>query len=332
MQQPRIDVLGIGNAIVDVLAAVDEDFLARTGLVKGSMTLITAEQAEALYAAMPPGRECSGGSAANTIAGVASLGGRAAYVGKVRNDQLGAVFSHDLKALGVGFSTPTAEGGPPTARCLVLVTPDGQRTMATYLGACVALGPEDIDAETVAAASITYLEGYLWDPPLAKDAFRKAMAIAHQAGRLVGLSLSDSFCVDRYRDEFLALVRDDVDILFANESELCSLFQVDNFDAALQRARGVCRVAALTRSEKGSVVLAGDEVHVIDAERIDRVVDATGAGDLYAAGFLYGLTQRCDLATCGRLGAMAAAEVIGHLGARPEVSLASLRASRVGVA
>ncbi|MCP1336473.1 adenosine kinase [Futiania mangrovi] len=321
-----VDVIGIGNAIVDVLARADDAFLAAHGLAKGAMTLIDAAQAHALYAAMGPGTEKSGGSAANTIAGLASFGGTASFVGKVRDDQLGRIFAHDIGALGVQFATPMAAPGgePATARCLVLVTPDAQRTMCTFLGVSVDLGPGDIREEDVAAAQVTYLEGYLWDPQEAKAAMRKAVSAAKAAGRRVAFTLSDAFCVDRHRAEFLDLIASDVDVLFANEAEIKSLYQVDTFDAALQKVRGHAEIVALTRSEKGSVVLSGDEVHVIDAAPVRQVVDTTGAGDLYAAGFLYGLTHGAGLADCGRLGSVAAAEVIQHIGARPETSLADL--------
>ena len=330
MTDRLLDVVGIGNAIVDVLSHASEEFLVRHDLPKGAMTLIDADQADRIYDAMGPGVEVSGGSAANTIVGVASFGGRGAYIGKVRDDQLGQVFAHDLKAVGVDFATPMAAGGPSTARCLINVTPDAQRTMTTYLGACVGLGPEDVDATTIAAAKVTYLEGYLWDPPGAKEAFRKAVRIAHEAERKVSLTLSDAFCVDRYRAEFLDLARDHVDILFANESELLSLYQVDRFDDALQRVAGHCEIAALTRSEKGSIVVANGEVHVIDAEPIARVVDTTGAGDLYAAGFLYGYTRGMSPLDCGRLASLAASEIIGHFGARPERDLAALAGEELG--
>ena len=330
MTDRLLDVVGIGNAIVDVLSHASEEFLVRHDLPKGAMTLIDADQADRIYDAMGPGVEVSGGSAANTIVGVASFGGRGAYIGKVRDDQLGQVFAHDLKAVGVDFATPMAAGGPSTARCLINVTPDAQRTMTTYLGACVGLGPEDVDATTIAAAKVTYLEGYLWDPPGAKEAFRKAVRIAHEAERKVSLTLSDAFCVDRYRAEFLDLARDHVDILFANESELLSLYQVDRFDDALQRVAGHCEIAALTRSEKGSIVVANGEVHVIDAEPIARVADTTGAGDLYAAGFLYGYTRGMSPLDCGRLASLAASEIIGHFGARPERDLAALAGEELG--
>ncbi len=330
MPESQYDVVGIGNAIVDVVAGAEESFLEAEGIAKGAMTLIDAERAEALYARMGPGIEMSGGSAGNTMAGLAGLGGRGAFIGKVRADQLGAIFRHDIRAAGVAFDTPPSENGAPTARCLVFVTPDAQRTLCTMLGACVELGPEDVDETTVAAAKVTYLEGYLWDPPRAKEAFVKAAEIAHDAGREVALSLSDPFCVDRHREEFHELVDGHVDVLFANETEICSLYHAKTFDGALQAVRGRCKVVALTRSEKGSVVLAGDEVHVADAEPVQQVVDTTGAGDLYAGGFLYGYTQGRSLYDCARIGAIAAAEVISHYGARPEQPLSELVAARLG--
>ncbi|MDB5408830.1 MAG: putative carbohydrate/purine kinase [Rhodospirillales bacterium] len=325
MTAATIDVVGIGNAIVDVIAHSDDAFLAQQGLNKGGMALVDTARAEALYAVMGPGIEASGGSAGNTMAGIASLGGTGAYIGKVRNDELGDVFRHDMTAIGVRFTTAPAMSGPPTARCLILVTPDAQRTMNTFLGACVDLGPEDVDAELIAAAQVTYLEGYLFDPPRAKEAFRKAAKLAHDAGRRVSLSLSDPFCVGRYRAEFRDLVANHVDVLFANESEICSLYETD-FDAALAQVRGHCDIAALTRSEKGSVVVTRDHTHVIDAARVDKVVDTTGAGDLYASGFLFGLTHGHDLPTCGKLGSLCAAEAINHFGARPETPLKTLAA------
>ncbi|HAD25228.1 MAG TPA: adenosine kinase [Alphaproteobacteria bacterium] len=318
------DILGIGNAIVDVIAHADDRFLTDRGITKGGMTLIDADGATSLYGDMAPGIEMSGGSAANTIAGAASLGARAAYIGKVRNDQLGEVFAHDIRAIGVHYDTPLAEAGPPTARCLILVTPDAQRSMNTFLGASQELGPDDVDAALVAAATITYLEGYLWDPVHAKAAFRKAMDIAHGAGRQVAMTLSDSFCVDRYRQEFRELVDHQIDILFANEDEIKSLYEVDDFDDALQAVRGKCDIVALTRSEKGSVILTGDEVHVIDAAPVAKVVDTTGAGDLFAAGFLYGITNGLGPAESAGIGGRAAAEVISHMGARPEIDLKTL--------
>ena len=330
MTETRFDVVGIGNAIVDVLAHAEDELLDQLGLIKGAMTLIDDKTADAVYETMGPAIECSGGSAANTIAGLASLGGTAAFVGKVRDDQLGKVFAHDIRALGVSFETQPAADGKSTARCLILVTPDAERTMQTYLGSCVELGPADIDEETIAAAKITYLEGYLWDPAAAKEAFTKAAGLAHDAGRLVSLSLSDSFCVDRHRAEFLDLVESHVDVLFANEDEIKSLYQVDEFDDALQRVRGHCQVAALTRGAKGSVVIAGDEVHIVDADPVDHVADTTGAGDAYAAGFLYGFTRGDGLARCAHIGNIAAGEVIGHMGARPDTPLKDLLADKLG--
>ena len=324
MTSAAFDVLGIGNAIVDVISRTDEAFLQKHQLNKGSMTLIDEARAETLYAAMGPGVEVSGGSCGNTMAGIASFGGNGAYIGKVRNDQLGQVFGHDLKSLGVAFDTTAATAGPSTARCLILVTPDAQRTMNTYLGACTGLGPNDIDTKVVAAAQVTYVEGYLWDEPEAKKAVLKAFDAAHAAGRLVSITLSDSFCVDRYREEFRALVRDKVDILFGNEAEIKSLYQTDSFEQALEAARKEARIAALTRSEKGSVVIKGGETHVVPAAPVAQVVDTTGAGDLYASGFLYGFTHGRPLAECARLGGIAAAEVISHVGARPATPLKEL--------
>jgi sugar/nucleoside kinase (ribokinase family) len=330
MTAAQYDVVGIGNAIVDVIARADDAFLREKELAKGAMTLIDEGQADALYAAMGPGTESSGGSAANTMAGIASLGGKGAFFGKVKSDQLGTVFAHDIRAIGVSFDSKPATAGPATARCLIFVTPDAQRTMNTYLGACVNLGPEDVDEAVVKAARVTYLEGYLWDPPRAKEAFVKAAKVAHAAGRKVSLSLSDAFCVDRHRAEFRDLVKGHVDILFANESEITSLYEVDNFDAALQQVRGSCEIACLTRSEKGSLIVAGDEVHVIDAERVGAVTDTTGAGDLYASGFLYGWTHGYGLARAGRIASLAAAEAISHVGARPQTSLKALVKQKLG--
>ena len=320
----ELDVVGIGNALVDVLSHAGEDFLRRHGLPKGTMQLVDEARAGELYAAMGPGIEVSGGSAANTIVGVASFGGRAAYVGKVRNDQLGDVFSHDLRSMGVAYVTPVATDGPSTGRCLIVVTPDAQRTMSTYLGASSRLGPPDIDKRLIERAQILYLEGYLFDPPEAQEAFRVAADIAHAAGRKVALTLSDPFCVDRHRAAFVDLVERHVDVLFANEAEIQALYEVKDFDAAAGRVRGHCEVAALTRSERGSVIVARDAVHVIEADAVAKVIDTTGAGDLYAAGFMVGLSRRLPLPMCGRLGALAAAEVISHVGARPMRSLADL--------
>lgn len=325
---PRYDVVAIGNALVDVIAHADDAFIREHALVKGSMALIDAEQAEAFYEQMPPTIEMSGGSAGNTIAGIASLGGKVAYIGKVADDQLGRVFRHDIAAVGVDFNVAPATDGSATGRCLIIVTPDAQRTMQTFLGAGSTLSPDDVDPGLIAGAQVVYLEGYLWDPPGAKEAFLKAAATAHHAGRKVSLTLSDQFCVDRYRREFQDLVANHVDILFANESEIMSLYEVGSFDEALQMVRGHCEIAALTRSEKGAVIIAGSEVHVIDAEPTN-LVDTTGAGDLYAAAFLYGFTHGHDLRTCGHMGAICAAEVISHYGARPEVPLAPLVAAKL---
>ncbi len=329
MAEPTYHVAGIGNAIVDVLVHADDALLSRLDLVKGVMTLIDESQAERIYEQIPPGVECSGGSAANTIVGVASLGGKAAYLGKVRDDQLGQVFGHDIRKAQVDFPTKAATSGPATARCFVLVTPDAQRTMLTYLGACVGFGPADVDEQVVAQSAVTYLEGYLYDPPEAKAAFQKAAAIAHQAGRQVSLSLSDPFCVDRHRDAFLDLVGSHVDILFANESELMSLYRTDDFDQAVRQVRGHARIAAVTRGAEGSVVITGNGVHAVPADKVAKVVDTTGAGDLYAAGFLSGLTQGHSLPVCALLGGLAAGEVISHFGARPEQALAKLAAARL---
>jgi sugar/nucleoside kinase (ribokinase family) len=324
MSQHEIDVTGIGNAIVDVLTHTDESFLVEQGLDKGAMRLIDAEQAQQLYWKMGQCIEVSGGSAGNTMAGIASLGGKGGYIGKVSSDQLGEVFAHDLRAVGIEYDTPPSTDGAPTARCLILVTPDAQRTMNTFLGACVELGPEDVDPELIRRSKITYLEGYLWDPPGAKDAFVKAARLAHENGRKVSLSLSDKFCVDRHRDSFLDLVHNHVDVLFANETEILSLYQTDDFDEAVRRVRGHCEVAALTRSAKGAVIVHQEDALEMPAEPIDRVVDTTGAGDLYAAGFLHGYARGYPLAQCARMGAICAAEVISHDGARPESSLRKL--------
>jgi len=327
MPSTQFDVLGIGNAIVDVIARTEDDFLVRHGMNKGAMTLIDEPRAEAIYASMGPAVEISGGSAANTIAGVASFGARAAFVGKVKKDTLGKAFTHDIRATGVSFATPPAADGPSTARSYILVTPDGERTMNTYLGAAQNLAPADIDEQQIAAARWIYLEGYLWDPPHAKEAFRKAAEIAHGAGRKVALTLSDAFCVDRYRDEFRALMRSGaVDLIFANEAELKSLYQTADFDTAVKALRDEVKLAAVTRSEKGCIVISRESHESVSAAPIDKFVDATGAGDLFAAGFLTGLARDQDHRNCARLGAIAAAEVIQHLGARPETSLKALAA------
>lgn len=330
MSEPRLHVLGIGNAIVDVLAHADDAFLIRNCIEKGAMTLIDATRAQELYGAMGPAIEVSGGSAANTMVGIASLGGRAAYTGKVRDDQLGEVFAHDIRAAGVTFSTPPARSGPPTARSLIFVTPDAQRSMNTFLGASSNLASADLDPALIRDAAITFMEGYLFDRPPAREAFFRAAEIAHGAGRLVALTLSDPFCVERYRAEFRELVREGVDVLFANEKEIMALYEAADFDEALQQVRRDCHLTALTRSEKGSIVVRGEEVHVIDPVRVERVVDSTGAGDLYAAGVLFGLARGLDPAACGKLGSLAAAEVISHFGARPETQLREL-AARAGL-
>ncbi|HEY8579354.1 MAG TPA: adenosine kinase [Beijerinckiaceae bacterium] len=327
MSQARFDVLGLGNAIVDVIARAEDDFLAREGLNKGAMMLIDEARAASLYAGMGPGTIVSGGSAANTIVGVASFGARAAFIGKVRDDEAGRAFAHDIRAVGVDFRTPFASDGPATARCLVLVTPDGERTMNTYLGACQQLGPEDVDAGLVRDSEITYLEGYLWDPPAAKEAFVKASEIAHGAGRRVALTLSDTFCVDRYRPEFLQLIREGtVDILFANQHELKSLYETSDLETAIAAVRDEAKLAVVTCSEHGSIVVSREATRSVPAHPIERLVDTTGAGDLFAAGFLAGLARGADHVDCARLGALAAAEVIQHVGARPQRNLAELAA------
>ena len=328
MTSVQYDVLGIGNAIVDVIAQTEEDFLVKHGMQKGAMTLIDEARAAKIYEAMGPTIESSGGSAANTIVGVASFGARAAFVGKVKNDALGQVFGHDIRASGVAFETKPASDGPATACCYVLVTPDGERTMNTFLGAAQNLRPSDIDPDMIGRAAITYLEGYLWDPKDAKDAFVKAAKIAHEAGRRVALTLSDAFCVDRYRDEFVDLTRKGtVDIVFANEGELKSLYQTADFHAALGQLRNDAKFAAVTRSEHGCVVVTAASVTPVPAFPIGKLIDTTGAGDLFAAGFLVGLARQADHTACGKLGALAAAEVIQHIGARPQQSLKDLAAA-----
>lgn len=318
--EAQLDILGIGNAIVDVVARADDAFLARHAMAKGTMRLIDTDAAERLYGAMPPGQESSGGSAANTAAVAALMGARVGFLGKIADDQLGAVFTHDIRAAGVRFATPPLVGGVPTARCLILVTPDGQRTMNTYLGAAVAFSEDDLDPAMAAAARILYLEGYLFDPPAAQQAFRRAAAIARKAGRQVALSLSDPFCVARHRPAFLELIREGIDILFANEAEVCSLYETPHFEIAAEAARKAVKLAALTRSERGSVVLAGAQSLVIAPEPA-VVIDTTGAGDAYAAGFLAAFAAGQPLALAGRMGSIAAAAAISHLGARPPADL-----------
>jgi sugar/nucleoside kinase (ribokinase family) len=316
------DVLCIGNAIVDVFARCDDDFLVDNGIVKGAMNLIDAERAELLYSRMGPAIEASGGSAGNTAAGIASFGAAAAFFGKVADDHLGKVYAHDIRAQGVAFDTQPLNGQIPTARSMIFVTPDGERSMNTYLGACVELGPDDVERDKAERSKLVYFEGYLWDPPRAKDAIRLTAQHAHAAGGEVSMTLSDPFCVDRYRDEFLELMRSGtVDIVFANESELKSLYQTASFEAALEAIGKDCKLAAVTRSEHGSVIVRGAETIAIDAVEIDELVDTTGAGDLYAAGFLYGYVTGRDLVDCGRLGSLAAGIVIQQIGPRPQKNL-----------
>jgi adenosine kinase len=332
MTEPKIDVLTIGNAIVDVLAHAEEDFLLRENLVKGSMRLIDGAEADRLYDHMGTAQLISGGCAGNTAAGVASFGGRAAFIGKVADDELGRFFRHDMKALGIAFPTTPLGDGTPTARSMILITPDGERTMNTNLAACQELTPADIDRKTVESAAITYLEGYLWDPPKAKEAFRIAAKIAHGGGRRVAITLSDSFCVDRFRDEFLELMRTGaLDIVFANRHEVLSLYQTSDFETAVAALARDIPLAIVTMSEEGSMAINGGEKVRVPAAMVDRIVDLTGAGDQYAAGFLYGLSRGYPYDVCGRLGSLAAAEVISHVGARPVDSLRQL-AGQAGLA
>lgn len=317
----KFDVLGIGNAIVDVLIHVEDDFLASENLNKGSMQLVSEEEAASIYAKLGQCIECSGGSAANTIAGLASMGASTSYIGKVRDDQLGNVFQHDIKALGTDYTTSAATDGPATAHCLVLVSPDAERTMCTYLGACGNLTEADIDEDTVKSSSISYLEGYLWDPEPAKAAFRKAIKIAHDAGNKVSLSLSDPFCVDRHHDEFLKLVKDGVDILFANEDEIKMLYGTDDVNEAARLVQQDCDIAAITCGASGCIVTNKDEIGHVQSRNVENLVDTTGAGDLFAAGFLYGLTNGKSIGECGAIGNLVAGEVITHLGARPDIDL-----------
>jgi len=324
-----LDVVGVGNALVDVISMEDDGFLDAHGLVRGSMKLIEPDEGERLYDAMGTAIEASGGSAANTLAGLASLGGTGGFIGRVRDDQLGAVFAHDIRAVGVEFPVPKATTGAPTGRSLIVVTPDGERTMSTLLGAASELCPDDVDEAFVARAQVTYLEGYLFDQEAAGEAFRKASRAAHEAGRLVALTLSDSFCVERFLESFRGLVEDTVDILFGNEDELRLLYETSSNEEALRAAEAVCDLVVLTKGADGSTVSKGGVRVDVPAEPV-RVVDTTGAGDLYAAGFLYGLTHGRDLETSAKLGGMAAAEVISHVGARPETVLARLAAPILG--
>ncbi|MGB3410510.1 MAG: adenosine kinase [Microthrixaceae bacterium] len=324
------DVVGIGNALVDVLSHESDAFVQSIGVHKGAMTLIEEDRATELYEMMGAGVEISGGSAANTIVGVAALGGRAQYLGKVRDDQLGGVFAHDIRATGVAYEIPLATSGPSTGCCLIMVTPDAQRTMNTYLGASVHFCADDVDAEVIAASRVLYLEGYLFDPPAAQEAFFVAARYAHEASRTVSVTLSDSFCVERHRDGFLNLIENYADLVFANETEICALYECESIEEAIVAAQRHEIVFAVTRSEKGSVVVSPDAVIEVPAHPVDELVDTTGAGDLYASGFLYGFSQGEDLATCGALGSLAAAEVISHLGARPAADLRLLAADILG--
>jgi len=328
MTEHRYDIVGIGNAIVDIIARCDDAFLTEHQAPKGHMRLVDADTISNLYNAIGPAVEISGGSAANTIAGIASLGGTAAYIGKIAEDEFGRIFAHDIKASGVDYRTQPATEGAPTARSIVLVTPDGERTMNTFLGISPELGPQDLDHDMIADGKILYLEGYLFDADAAKDSFRKAAQIAKGAGRLVSLTLSDGFCVDRHRSAFLEFIRSDVDILFANESEIISLYETNNFDIAAERISQDVKLAALTRSEKGSVIISQDETIAVPAYPIEHLIDTTGAGDLYAAGFLFGYARDLDLGICGRLGSMAAGEIISHIGARPETTLMNMAQSK----
>ena len=329
MCETRFDVLAIGNAIVDILAHGDEEFLTNNGLKKGTMSLIEHNGLKGIYKQIEPVNICSGGSAANSIVGIVTLGGTGAFIGKISDDHLGNTFRQDMISNGVYFQTPASKDGSGTATCIVLVTPDAERTMQTYLGACVELGPEDINGDDVAAAKVTFLEGYLWDPPAAKEAFLKAAHLAHHAGRKVSLSLSDPFCVKRHREDFVDLVENHIDILFANESEILSLYQMDTFEDALKAVQGRCEIVALTRGALGCVILEGNDVKALGCEPTDRVVDTTGAGDAFAAGFLAGYTQGNDVAVAAQMGNIVAAEVISHLGARPNLDLKSVVAERL---
>lgn len=325
MSDTKYDVLAIGNAIVDIIAKADDAFLVEQDIAKGGMTLIDMARAEQLYSDMGPAIETSGGSAGNTAAGIASFGGKVGYIGKVADDHLGKIFRHDITAIGVDYDTPSLDHGETTARSMILVTPDGERSMNTYLGACGKLSIKDIDAEMVAQSKITYFEGYLWDPVDAKDAIREAARIAHENDRLVAMTLSDAFCVDRYRDEFLELMRSGtVDICFANEGELKSLYQTSDLKTAMNAIREDCNLSAITMGAEGSMIITREKTGQIDAQPIDKLVDTTGAGDLYAAGFLFGLTDGRELGECAILGGIAAAEVIQHIGPRPHASLKGL--------
>lgn len=324
MIKTQYDVCAIGNALVDVIADASDQFLIENGIAKGGMTLIDADRAEKLYARLGPAVEMSGGSAANTAAGIASLGGHPAYMGKVKKDQLGNIFQHDLQTQGVFFATPAANDGLPTGRCLIVVTPDAQRSMNTYLGAAVEFSPDDVEAETIKNSQVTYLEGYLFDKPHAQKAFRQAASLARNHQRKIALTLSDVFCVDRHRQAFLEFIREDVDILFANQNEALALFQTEILENAVADLRQICETVVVTRSEMGALVATKDSAHNLPAVPVEKVIDTTGAGDLYAAGFLFGLTQGKNYTECGRLGAVAAAEIISHYGPRPQKKLKTL--------
>jgi sugar/nucleoside kinase (ribokinase family) len=321
------DVVAIGNAIVDVIAPADEAFLAGEGLAKGTMALIDETRARQLYGRMAPGMETSGGSGGNTVAGVASLGGRAAFIGKVADDQLGEVFAHDMRALGAAFDTAPLAGGPATARCLINVTADGERTMCTYLGACIELTAADVDPALIEGAQILYLEGYLFDPHEARRAFAKAAALARGGGRKIAITLSDAFVVERHREALMDFIAGQVDIVFANETEILALTQTGDFESAAKVIAGRVEIAAITRGAKGSVVLADGERRLVQAFPVERVVDTTGAGDQYAAGFLTAFAAGRPLEACGALGSLAASEVISHYGPRPRTSLKALAAA-----
>ena len=328
MTSPRLDVVGIGNAIVDIIGRCDDAFLARHSAPKGHMRLVDPPTLMALYDNMGPSVEISGGSAANTIAGVAAFGGTAGFIGKIADDEFGRIFAHDIRSQGVTFAgKPVADSKEATtSRSLILVTPDGERTMNTYLGVSTDFHPADLDADLIASAQIVYLEGYLFDKPEAKAAFRQAAEIARKSNCKVALSLSDSFCVDRHRDEFLAFIRSGIDIVFANEGEITSLYQTGDFEAAAHAIGRDVRLAALTRGAKGSVVVAEGKTTSIPVHAVAQVVDTTGAGDLYAGGFLFGLVRGKSHELSGRLGGLAASEIISHIGARPEANLAKLAA------
>jgi sugar/nucleoside kinase (ribokinase family) len=328
MTAARFDVIGIGNAIVDIIGRCDEAFLATVGATKGSMRLVGADEVKKIYTTMGPAVEISGGSAANTIAGIASFGGKAAFIGTVADDEFGKIFAHDIHSIGVAFDVPPIANGSPTSRSLILVTPDGERTMNTFLGISTSLGESQLDLDLIRGSAILYLEGYLFDEPQAKQAFRKALQTAKEANRKIALTLSDGFCVDRHRAEFLELIRSGIDIIFANESEIKSLYQTESFDLAAKNASNDARLAVLTRSEKGSVIFGNGRAVQIASEPISELVDTTGAGDLYAAGFLFGYSKGYDLEICGRLASVAAAEIISHIGARPEIVLSELARQR----